>query len=540
MNPMLEKLLFLWPEIIMLTGGVACLLIGLASKASVRRATVAVAAGTLVLAGVAAVIVSDPAFVSAERLASLSPMATYVKLAVVGIGLLLLMVAARVPEKLHTTINSEQPTEDGRSWDPALAVRGEFFGFFLFSLTGVMLCAGASDLAWLFLALELVSLPTYVMIAISRDKLEAQESAVKYFFLGALAVAIFLYGFALIYGATGFTTFAEIRATIVAQMAAGQGMSPLLILGIALSVIGISFKIAAAPMQFYAADVYEGAASPVTAFLAFVPKAAGFVSLILLLDLVRSPAGELPTQIVVLLSIMAAVTMTYGNVMGLLQTNLKRMLGYSSIAHSGYMIIGLLAASTSTGSTLESGTAGILFYLVAYGLGNLGGFAVLACIEKQGDEAQQIEDLNGLSQRNPILAAIMLISMLSLIGLPPMIGFIGKIYLFSPAVADHLWLVVLAVINSAISGAYYLRVTAACYFGEPSKAAGSSEITDNPPRRTAALIAAVAAIVIGLTAGWLVDAARQATLVSKVSAPTVERPAVPSIINTVEQRASAN
>ncbi len=524
MNPMIEKLLFLWPEIIMLTGGIACMLIGLASTAAVRRATVAVAAGTLVLAGVAAVIVSDPSFVSAEKLATLSSMATFVKLTVVVIGLLLLMVAARVPEKLNATLDSEQPTNDGRSWDPSLAIRGEFFGFFLFSLTGVMLCAGAGDLAWLFLALELVSLPTYVMIAVSRDKLEAQESAVKYFYLGALAVAIFLYGFALIYGATGFTDFASIRAAVVAQMEAGNGISPLLIVGIALSVIGISFKIAAAPMQFYAADVYEGAASPVTAFLAFVPKAAGFISLILILDLVRSPAGELPAPIIVLLSIMAAVTMTYGNVMGLLQTNLKRMLGYSSIAHSGYMIVGLLAASTATGAALASGAAGILFYLVAYGLGNLGGFAVLACLEKQGDEAQNVEDLNGLARRSPILAAIMLISMLSLIGLPPMIGFVGKIYLFSPAVADHLWLVVLAVVNSAISGAYYLRVTAACYFGEPSRDPGGSEITDNPPRQTAALIAAVAAIAIGLTAGWLVDAARLATQQARPVSPSVEPP----------------
>jgi len=429
--------------------------------------------------------------------------------------LLLLMVAARVPEKLLATFDSERPTADGQTFDPALSVRGEFFGFFLFSLTGLMLCAGATDLVWLFLALELVSLPTYVMIAISRDKLRAQESAVKYFFLGALAVAIFLYGFALIYGASGFTEFGGIRAYVLAEFDATQRIAPLMLVGMVLAIVGIAFKIAAAPMQFYAADVYEGAATPVTAFLAFVPKAAGFVSLILLLDLVRSPAGELPAVITLLISIMAAVTMTYGNVMGLLQTNVKRMLGYSSIAHSGYMLVGLLAATNLNGDTLTNGAAAVLFYLVAYGLGNLGAFAVIGCLERNGDEAQTIDDLSGLSRRNPVLAGILLICMLSLIGLPPMVGFIGKIYLFSPAVHEHLWLVILAVINSAISAVYYLRVTAACYFGEPPATGGpegASEIVDNPPRRAAALIAAIGAIAIGLGANWLVDAARDATI----------------------------
>jgi NADH-quinone oxidoreductase subunit N len=510
MNPMIEKLTFLWPEIIMLIGGVVCMLSGLAATAAIRKATVAVAAGALVLAAVAVVISSDPSFVGEAKLAAAPPMATFVKLIVIAIGLLLLLVAARVPERLLATIDSEQPTSDGRAFEPGLAVRGEFFGFFLFSLTGVMLCAASTDLVWLFLALELVSLPTYVMIAISRDRFQAQESAVKYFYLGALAVAIFLYGFALIYGATGFTEFGGIREAVLTHFKEHAHHSPLLLTGVILAVVGISFKIAAAPMQFYAADVYEGAATPVTAFLAFVPKAAGFVSLILLLNLVRSPAGELPGVVTLALSIMAAVTMTYGNVLGLLQTNVKRMLGYSSIAHSGYMIVGLLAVTDGTGGALGNGAAGILFYLIAYGLGNLGAFAVLGCLEKKGDEAQTVDDMAGLSRRSPVLAAILLISMLSLIGLPPMVGFIGKIYLFGPAVKNHLWLVVLAVINSAISAVYYLRVTAACYFGEPAGGAEGSEVSDNPPRRAAALFAAIAAIVVGLTAGWLVDAARDA------------------------------
>ncbi|MEX2215380.1 MAG: NADH-quinone oxidoreductase subunit N [Phycisphaeraceae bacterium] len=517
MSIMLEKLIFLWPEIIMLCGAVTVMLVGLSASAAVRRSCTAITAGALVLAGVAVIITSDPAFIAQEKLDTQPNIAVYIKLAVVGIGVLLLMVAGTVTDKLAATRDSEG--DAGKPFDPATSIRGEFFAFFLFSLTGVMLCAGAGDLAWLFLALELVSLPTYVMIAVTRDRLIAQESAVKYFFLGALAVAIFLYGFALIYGATGFTDFASIKAYLASEIAAGNGLSPLFITGLVLAIVGIAFKIAAAPMQFYAADVYEGAATPVTAFLAFVPKTAGFIALMLLIDLVP---GKLPEPVVVLLWVMAAVTMTYGNVMGLLQTSVKRMLAYSSIAHSGYMLVGLLAGSTLTTAALKNGHAGVLFYLVAYGLGNLAAFAVLSSLEAKGEEAETFDDLSGLSRRNPILAAIMLLSMLSLVGLPPLVGFLGKIYLFGPAVNDYTWLVVIAVLNSAISAVYYLRVVSVCYFSEP---APDTTVADNPPRRTAAMIAALASLVIGVTGGWLVDAAKEATgqPVAKVKpAKTVE------------------
>ena len=517
MSIMLEKLIFLWPEIIMLTGAVVVMLVGLSRSAAVRKSCTAITAGALVLAGAAVIITSDPAFIDAEKLATQPAVSVYIKLAAIGIGVLLLMVAGSVPDALHATKDSE--AGGGESFDPAASIRGEFFAFFLFSLTGVMLCAGAGDLAWLFLALELVSLPTYVMIAVTRDRLIAQESAVKYFFLGALAVAVFLYGFALIYGATGFTDFASIK-----EYVKHNGASPLFVTGLVLSIVGIAFKIAAAPMQFYAADVYEGAATPVTAFLAFVPKTAGFIALMLLVDLVP---GKLPEAVVVLLWVMAAVTMTYGNVMGLLQFSVKRMLAYSSIAHSGYMLVGLLAGSTLTNEALANGHAGILFYLVAYGLGNLAAFAVLATLEARGEEAATFDDLSGLSKRNTILAAIMLISMLSLVGLPPMVGFLGKIYLFGPAVNDYTLLVVIAVLNSAISAVYYLRVVSVCYFGEP---APDTTISENPPRRTAAMIAALASLVIGLTGGWLVDAAKDATVqpvakVKKVAPAEVEKTA---------------
>ncbi len=207
---MVLKITFLWPEIMMMIGAVACMLMGLSANPALRRSTLWVAIATLGVAMAAVFVTTDPNFVGPARLAELSIFSTYVKLAVLVVGGLLLMLAAAVPESLQATRDSEPSA--GKPFDPTHALRGEFFAFFLFSLTGVMLCSGAGDLVWLFLALELTSLPTYVMIAISRDRLAAQESAVKYFYLGALAVAVFLYGFALIYGATGCTDFDGIRA----------------------------------------------------------------------------------------------------------------------------------------------------------------------------------------------------------------------------------------------------------------------------------------------------------------------------------------
>ena len=369
MNPLVEKLAYLGPEIVLLVGATLCLFIGLAPSAGTRKLAPWIAGRALVLS------VVIPRTFSGIELAA-TPLAGYVKAAVATVGLLLLLVAARTPDDLRQT----QDAERAARFEPGDTLRGEFFAFFLLSLTGVMLCAGASDLVWLFLALELTSLPTYVMVATSRDRAEAQESAVKYFFLGAMAAAVFLYGFALMYGATGSTNFVDIQAGV----AADGGPSSLLVVGLVLALIGICFKIAAVPMHFYAADVYQGAATPVTAFLAFVPKTAGFVSLVLLLDLVVAPTGELPAVLAGLLAVIAVLTMTVGNVLGLLQTSVKRVLAYSSIAHTGYMLVGLLAITGSLDgeSLLGNGIAAVMFYLVAYGLSTLAAFAVLGCLQR--------------------------------------------------------------------------------------------------------------------------------------------------------------
>ncbi|MFP4143909.1 MAG: NADH-quinone oxidoreductase subunit N [Phycisphaeraceae bacterium] len=506
-----EKFSTLWPEIALLVGAVACLVAGLLPSASARRSTPWVAGGAIVLAGLLSVWMVPFTGPPASDL-GLGSMIMYLKWAVLGIGLILLLVAAGVPERLRRNVEAEA----GGQFSPGTVYRGEFFAFFLFSLTGVMLTAGANDLVWLFLALELTSLPTYVMVATARDASKAQESAVKYFFLGALAAAVFLYGFTLIYGATGTTDFGQIRA----YLTEADQPSTLLVLGLVLSVLGICFKIAAFPMHFYAADVYEGATTPVTAFLAFVPKVAGFAALILLLSLVGWP---LPPVLAGLLWAIAAITMTLGNVLALLQNNVKRVLAYSSVAHSGYILVGLLAGPAIQGGAagrLNNGIAAVLFYLVAYGLGTVAAFAVLACLTARNEEAETFDDISGLARRHPGLAGVMVVAVLSLLGLPPLIGFLGKIYLFVPALqtgyTSYLVLVVIGVVNSAISAAYYLRIASVCFFGQP---APEVRILPARGRMLGATLAALAAIGFGVQGSGLADYAAKAS-------PGARRPGV--------------
>lgn len=519
----IQKVAGLWPEIVMLLGATACLFIGLSKGKGPRRSTPWIAALTLALA---ALMVCNKSGAGDES-EVFAGMAGYVKLAVAGVGLILLLVAAGVPNRLRQTLDAEA----AREFEPGDVMTGEFYAFFLLSLTGVMLTAGAGDLVWLFLALELTSLPTYVMVATSRDRIEAQESAIKYFFLGALSAAIFLYGFALIYGATGATEFAEITRIAQAQIAANGGHVPgLLLMGMVLAIVGVCFKIAAVPMHFYAADVYEGAATAVTAFLAFVPKTAGAVALILLLSLVGWP---LPAPIASLIWLIAALTMTVGNVLGLLQNNVKRVLAYSSIAHSGYILVGLLAGpavNQAAGGVLGDGVAAVLFYLVAYGLGTIAAFAVLGCLRAGDREAQTYRHISGMHKHHPFLAALMLISVLSLVGLPPLIGFLGKVYLIGSAYgAGYTMLVIILVLNSAISAAYYLRIASACYFGEPDETVHAAGLFG---RSAGALIAATLAVVLGIMGNGLVNASRNATAPAQTAVN--EAPAPQARLSTAE------
>ncbi len=518
MTTVTDKIATLWPEIALLTGAGACLMLGLSRSLSWRRAAGPVAALSIVAAVAllftqGAISESGHARAAGPLLAQLG-LVGFARLAILLLGFLLTLVAGQLPSRLDPTADPHSPSTPGAPAPVARSMRGELFAFLLFSLTGAMLCAGADDLVWLFMALELTSLPTYVLVASARDHHEAHEAGVKYFFLGAMAAAVFLYGFTLIYGATGTTDFESIRAYLTHQLRPPHHeLPPLLTAGILLAVIGLAFKIAAVPMHFYVADVYQGAAAPVAAFLAFVPKTAGFVALVNLTAL-AGPVHSRPASLTWTLWTMAALTMTTGNVLGLLQDNVKRVLAYSSIAHSGYMLLGLISPPTATpplaDQPLGNGIGALMFYLLAYGLATLGAFATLACLETRGQEAQTYDDIAGLGRRHPALGAILTVCVLSLIGLPPLVGFLGKLYLFGSAIQHgYLWLVVIAVINSAISAVYYLYIVGACYFAEPNEHLQPAPTALTT--RIGAAVAAVGAVALGIAGGRVVDLTHHTT-----------------------------
>ena len=514
-HPMVQKLWLIIPEMAVFLGVVVVFIMGLSPSKRVRDILPLMASVFLGLGFALTPLVYESEI--GQRLLQqnnflLMPMiGKYVKMVACLLGIILAMVSVGMIDR-----RLEQAVAAGRiPFDPIRANRGEFFAFFLLSLMGVMLICNANDLIWLFLALELTSLPTYIMVAISRPSRKAQEAAVKYFFLGAMATAMFLYGFALLYGACGTMILTEMRDIFAAQAQAG-GVSIIAIAGMILALLGIGFKIAAAPMHFYAADVYEGAASPVTAFLAFVPKTAGMIALMLLLSTMgwtgHGLAEGLPQPVLITLWMLAVLTMTLGNIAAILQTSVKRVLAYSSIAHSGYMLIGVIAGPA------YDGINAVLFYLLAYGIMNTAAFAVLAGLERKGQEIESMDDLAGLRLKHPMMAIVMAVASGSLLGIPPLLGFWGKFLLFMAGVeAGHVPLVVIAGLNSAISAWYYLRMIALPIMSEPS--AQAQTIVPNPFRwpRVAGVIAAVAVVLLPAFLQPLFVASQEAGQVEEAS-----------------------
>ncbi len=378
--------------------------------------------------------------------------------------------------------------------------QGEYYALLLFATAGMMIMGAATDLMTVFLGLEILSIPLYVLAGFNREKQESGEAALKYFLLGAFASGFLLYGMALVYGATGTTNLAG----IVAQ-ASGQG-NPLLVIGAGLLIVGFGFKVALVPFHMWTPDVYQGAPTSVTAFMSVGAKAAGFAALgrVLVYALGGQAHDWSP-----LLAALAVLTMTLGNVVAVSQTNLKRMLAYSSIAHAGYIIIGVAAANSSGGAAL-------LFYLLAYAFMNIGAFGVVIAVcesrplgfpKPQGS----LEDYAGLSSRHPFLAAAMAIFMLSLAGVPPLAGFWGKLYVFSAAMEAGLAvLAVVGVINSVISAYFYLRVIVYMYL-RPSS--GKASPTVVPGALVAATILAVlGTVLLGLWPSPLVGLAQRSIM----------------------------
>lgn len=374
---------------------------------------------------------------------------------------------------------------------------GEYHALLMFATFGMMLMASGNDFVVIFLGLETVSIATYVMAGLRRTDLKSNEAAIKYFVLGSFASAFLLYGMALAYGATGTTNITELAAR-----AAGANFPGLLLIGGAMMIIGFGFKAAMVPFHVWTPDVYEGAPSPVTGFMATGPKAAAFASFVRVFifgfPLIAGvqASGYLHESWMTALSVMAILTMIVGNVAAILQNNVKRMLAYSSIAHAGYTIVGFVGAGAArTPAARDEAIAAVAFYMLTYAITNLGAFGIVTLLGQKNDRRAEFEDFNGIGFKSPVLSFALSLFMLSLLGLPLTAGFMGKVLVFRPALeagnALLTTLVVVAVVNTAISAYYYLRLIVVMFFRERT-----TEWTE--PRMPAAFAAALLITVLGV------------------------------------------
>ena len=451
-------------------------------------------------------------------------LSSYIRWFVVGLGLLFVLLMSRAASA------GQAP---------------EVFGTLLIVVAGLMLVASAQDLVLLFGGLELVSIPTYVLLYLGRRSRANQESTAKYFFLSILASAVLLYGFSFLYGVAGSTRLPDVYQALAAEAGGPAAFDRLAALAVVLIFAGLAFKIAAVPFHFYAPDVYEGTTHGNAGLLAVLPKIAGFVAL------VRIVAVAMPGQETIgwqLSLVLAAVTMTVGNVLALWQDNIRRLLAYSSIAHGGYMLIGL-AVGFAAGGGAElvrqfDGVGAMLFYLAVYGLATIGTFAALTYLGRVDRQLEAVDDLAGVGRTHPWAGLALGVFMFSLAGIPPLAGFWGKLTLFSSALGVRseqdggglqMWLIGLAVVgvvNAAVAAAYYLRIVAVMYFRVPRSVprgdGGSGAFV-------AMIICTVAVVGIGFYPAPLIGLSNRA---SKAASHTVSLPAKPPAENVAARRAN--
>lgn len=369
---------------------------------------------------------------------------------------------------------------------------GEFHALLLLSTVGMMLLASAHDFMMLFVGLELTSLSTYILVGLLKKDLWSNEAAIKYFLLSIFASAILLFGISIVYAAVGTTNFGQVQERMGEAAARAPGAA---VVAAVFIVAGFGFKVTAVPFHMYAPDVYQGAPTPVTIFLAVGPKAAAFAALARVLSAVGTSmaADWLP-----LIGALAVLTMTVGNIAAVLQSNVKRMLAYSSVAHSGYVLIGV-AAMAGAGGTAKGApgiVASVIFYLFAYTIMNVGAFSLLMCMRRGDGFGEELADFSGLGRRRPAVAAAMVLFLLSLAGIPPTIGFLGKLYIFAAAMRAGLyWLALAGVVNVVISLFYYARIIVHMYMREQEV-----EVTDvkSVPLGLAIGITAAATVVLGI------------------------------------------
>jgi NADH-quinone oxidoreductase subunit N len=391
---------------------------------------------------------------------------------------------------------------------PYLAIEGaspgEYYFLILCATLGMMIVAGGIDLITIFIGLETMTVSFYILAGFIKPSQRSNEAAVKYFLLGAFSVGILLYGMSLMYGLSGTTNLRVMASAFV-----GQERDPRLVLAVILVVAGVGFKIAAVPFHMWAPDVYEGAPTPITAFLSVGSKAASF-AMLLRIFVEGLPAMSADWRL--LFYVLSVVTMTVGNFAALTQTNLKRMLAYSSIAHAGYVLIGVVAGTAR-------GVTATLIYLLIYSFMQLGAFAVIVLLRRADEVGDELKDFSGLAFRNPFAAFAMLIFMLSLGGIPPTAGFMGKLWLFGAAIdAGYYWLAVIGVLNSAVSLYYYIRVVVFMYL---KKETIGSEPRTRPTLALALAVAIVATLVLGVYPRLLFEVAEASARTLGVAATAI-------------------
>ena len=383
--------------------------------------------------------------------------------------------------------------------------QGEYYALVLLSTLGMMLISAATDLISIFVALELISISLYALVGFLKDA-KSTEASLKYLLLGAIASAILLYGMAFVFGFTGKTQLGEIANSIKLLSLTGASAAPGLMLGLVLLIVGFGFKIAAFPFQMWVPDVYEGAPTPITAYLSVASKAAGFAIILRIFYSAFSFPSWLSQDWGMIFAVLAAIGMTIGNIVAIPQINIKRMLAYSSIAQAGYLILGIATMGFSP-TMSHLGQSSLLFFLAGYAVTNLGAFiAVIAISNKVGSDL--ISDYDGMGKRAPMLALALTLCLISLTGIPLTAGFMAKFYIFSSAVQHGLlWLVIVAVLNSVVSAYYYLRVVKVMWLKEPKF---EGNVPSSPALRTALIISCAGIILLGLLPDYAMKLAEMA------------------------------
>lgn len=471
------------PEIILSVAGVVIMFLEAVMGERRKPVLAWIAAAGMLAAIWGSVVALGVGGVGFQNMVIVDGFATFFRILVLVIGLL-------------TIVSSTQYL------DREKANAGEFHALLLFSIAGQCVMASANELIMVFIGIEISSIASYILAGYLRDDRRNNESALKYFLLGSFATAFLLYGIAWVYGLTGSTNLAEVRRVIMTPEIAPNMV--LIGTAAALMFVGFAFKVSAAPFQIWAPDVYQGAPAPVSAFMSTGPKAAAFA---VFLRVYLTAFGPIANRWEPFVWGSAIATMVVGNFAALTQTNIKRLLAYSSIAHAGYVLVAITAHS-------EIGTAAAMFYLAAYAFMQIGAFAVVTWFSRQGEKYVNIEDLAGLGQRQPMVAAMLTIFLLSLIGVPLTGGFFGKFYIFRAALDSNLiWLTVIGLLNSAVAAYYYLRLIVVMYMKEPD--AATENIGPVTPGLQVAIIgSALATLLLGIFPSLVLDfAGRSAGLV---------------------------